>query len=685
MRYSWILLCSALLLANSCALFKKDPTSEPAQPMAIPAIQGREDVSPVNGQRVSTEGIVAGLFPKLGGFTMHSLTDDNNDESSQGIFVVYDGALPALRDVVAITATVNEQDGRTQLQAVESLEVTAQDGDLGSYYVPTPIEDWERYEGMLITLTNTLTVIDNYDLGRYGEFRVAAEGRQYIPTQIIDPNDATASGTSYSGTSNMDGVGEYSQSQRGLVVIVDDASAEQNPETPAFGSFSDPVTVGSTISGITGVVDEAFNRYALLPTDSLTFNKEVANPIAPLPQSANLTVVTFNVENYFNGTGTGGGWSSFGASSQEEFDRQTLKLVEALVLLNADVFAIQEMENDGEGESSSIVHLLQALNEHLGADVYGMISDPAVGTNSGNIRNVFFYKLDRVLPIGEATADQDAVHHRLPLTQLFEVQSNNARVMMSTVHLRSRSCSNASGDDDNNGQGCYNARRTAQIQATYDWMAAAMDDAGVRAGIILGDFNAYSQEDPVDYLRAQNMVSALTDEEYTYVYQGKSGALDHIMLTEALASGNCGGQAVNINADYPNYIDYNTEFNPEGAFMENYLRASDHDPALVYLEVTPSMNRPVAGEAQPLAAHLEVAVYPNPLEAASVVQVNAPKSGLMRLRVLDLQGRPVWTNQQSVTKGLQQVSLPSEGWSAGTYVLQINAAGEHQSTVLVKE
>lgn len=47
--------------------------------------------------------------------------------------------------------------------------------------------DLERLEGMAVVVPQTLTVTENYNLGRFGELMLSANGRLFNPTQIAQP------------------------------------------------------------------------------------------------------------------------------------------------------------------------------------------------------------------------------------------------------------------------------------------------------------------------------------------------------------------------------------------------------------------------------------------------------------------------------------------------------------------
>lgn len=81
-----------------------------------------------------------------------------------------------------------------------------------------------------------------------------------------------------------------------------------------------------------------------------------------------IKVGDFNLENYFTTLGSRGAQTAF------EFERQQDKLVSALLGFNADVFGIEEVENNGYGPDSAIASLVNALNAVAGAGTYSYIN-----------------------------------------------------------------------------------------------------------------------------------------------------------------------------------------------------------------------------------------------------------------------------------------------------------------------
>jgi hypothetical protein len=108
--------------------------------------------------------------------------------------------------------------------------------------------------------------------------------------------------------------------------------------------------------------------------------------------------------------------------------------------------------------------------------------------------------------------------------------------------------------------------------------------------LLLGDFNAYSMEEPLGAL-AGNGFENLRDGSggYGYVFDGQWGSLDHALGSQSIVAAVTGAAAYHINADEPSVLDYNTDFKStnhvEILFAPDEYRTSDHDPVVVGLSL----------------------------------------------------------------------------------------------------
>ena len=149
--------------------------------------------------------------------------------------------------------------------------------------------------------------------------------------------------------------------------------------------------------------------------------------------------------------------------------------------------------------------------------------------------------------------------------------------------------------EDPNLQGNCNLTRTAAAQVLGGWMATDPTGTGAERTMILGDLNAYANEDPIVALEALGYTdvheqfaggNAWAVGGHTYVFDGELGSLDYAMADATLLPFVTGAAAWAINADEPFAIDYEN-FNPPGQAQPDQWKSSDHDPVVVGIEFGP--------------------------------------------------------------------------------------------------
>jgi predicted extracellular nuclease len=562
----------------------------PPELVTIPWIQGSGAASDHEGETVTTSGVVTADLQgdaHLNGFFMQDPAGDGDPATSDGIFVYDFYDIPdtdvTVGDLVEVTGTVSEYNGFTELSFVTvtitgsgSVTPTAVDLPVGA------VTDLERYEGMLLAFPEELTVSEVYDLGRYGEFVVSAGGRQFQPTNVAAP--------SIPFDTNGNSVADSLEPGR---LIVDDGSTEQNPDPVPFlpgQGPNDTLRVGQTTTGLTGVLNYAFGDYSLIPTVAPTFAGNPRPDTAP-DVGGDITVATYNTLNYWT-TFDDGSNDARGADSAAEFTRQQDKTVAAILAMGADVIGLEELENNGP---VAIGNLVDALNAVAGAGTWAAVPDPAYpgGLESTNAIKVgIIYRTDAVTPVGAPVADDDPIfaEDRPPVAQTFQAGDEVFTVVVN--HFKSKGSTGATGADldQNDGQGAYNDRRTQQALALIDFVAALQTLSGDPDVLAVGDFNSYAMEDPIETLRGALTdladVYIPADGQYSYLYYGMSGLLDHAFASDSLATKVSGAALWHINADEPTLFDYNTEYNPPGLYAPNPYRSSDHDPLLVGIDLS---------------------------------------------------------------------------------------------------
>jgi len=563
-------------------------------------IQGSGATSPIVGQTVTIEAVVVGDFQGssgLNGFYVQEAVGDGDAATSDGIFVFAPNSIDvSVGQIVRLTGTVGENFNQTQISNVSELSVVGS-GSATPTVIDFPVNattDLERYEGMLVTFPETLTVTENFNLGRFGEVLLSSEGRLFNPTNFIDPTDIPSTETE-NNENNVAAVTAQQNANNLREILLDDGSNTQNPPTVSYLNQDGTLRLGSTVTNLTGVLGFGFGSYRLQPTATPNFVDSNPRTSAPEEVGGNVKVASFNVLNYFNGDGLGGGFpTSRGANTLTEFERQSAKIVSAIAALDADVVGLIEIENDGDGTESAIAELVERLNTYLGAAVYDYIRDPATGVGTDEIKVAFLYKPGTVTPVGAALSDSDPIYNRLPVAQTFELNSNGETFTPVINHFKSKGGTGTGADaDQGDGQGAFNFTRVQQAEALLGFVNELKTATGDSDVLVLGDLNAYGEEDPIDVLRNGGLIDELgkyIQNPYSYVFDGQSGRLDHALSTASLSTQITGATEWHINADEPRILDYNQEFNPPGLYQPTPYRSSDHDPVLVGVELASNLS-----------------------------------------------------------------------------------------------
>jgi predicted extracellular nuclease len=621
--------------AFSFATVPPPPASTCNLPFAkIGAVQGITDTSPLSGSVQSVQGVVVGDYegpsPNLRGFTLQDATGDGNPATSDGIFVFNSSNNSVtLGSLISVTGQVQEFQGQTQIGSVSALEQCGT-GSVTPADVTLPFTSTgylERYEGMLVRFPQTLYVTEHFQLGRFGQIVASANDRLRQPTNVVAPGAPALS----------------LQAQNDLnKIIVDDALNNQNADPIVFGRSGNPLSAantlrgGDTFSNAVGVLTYNWagnaaspNAYRLRPVDALTttipnfvrFTPANSRPPAQAVVSGTLKITGLNLLNFFNTFGNGnctlgvGGavTDCRGADNQAEFDRQWPKTIANITGTGADIIGFMEMENDGYGPTSAIQTLVDKLNAATAQNTYAFINvDAQTGIINalGNdaIKVGFLYKPASVTPVsntavlntgafGVFSTTQGLIQRNRPsLAQAFQHNLSGDVFIVAVNHLKSKgsSCSDNTSPvgpdpDAGDGQGNCNLTRKAAAQQLAAWLVTNPTGSTDPDVLIIGDMNAYAQEDPITALTSAGYTNLIAQkigtDAYSYAFDGQWGYLDHALSSSSLAAKVAEVVEWHINADEPAVLDYNTNFKNAGQqanlFAPDAFRSSDHDPVIV--------------------------------------------------------------------------------------------------------
>ena len=589
------------------------------------------------------------------GYYLQDPAADANPATSEGIFV-FTGGAPAVSvaDALSIEATVQEfrpgGASATNLTITEltSPAITATSPG-AALPAPVVIGPGGRTPPAEIIENDAFSVFDTGDDGI--DFYESLEGMR---GQV---DDAVAVGPTSDFGSNREipvlaagGQGAGVRTTRGGIVV---RPGDFNPERVilndlvAGGPTLPQVDVGDAFPGATvGVVDYAFGNYklevAVLPAlagGGLQRETTVAAGVGEL------SAATFNVENLDPG------------DSSAKF----VALADIIVdnLRAPDLISVEEVQddtgpaNDGTVSAAATWQLLVDAVQDAGGPTYHYRQiDPAAGNPDGgepggNIRVGFLFRTDRGLafvdrPGGDATTPAAVVgdaggprlsispgriqpassafaNSRKPLAGEFEYDGR--RLFAIANHWNSKG-----GDQPLFGRFQPPARssevqRNAQAQIVHDFVhdvVAADPNARV---LVLGDLNDFEFSTALATLQGSppvlhDLALYLPEaERYSYVFEGNSQTLDHIVVSPALVGAVRAFDPVHVNAEFAD-------------------QTSDHDPLVarvcadvaapsLSVSASPSVLRPPNHKLVSVTATAVAADGVDPAPAVSLVSATS--------------------------------------------------------------
>lgn len=435
--------------------------------------------------------------------------------------------------------------------------------------IAAPPSDWRALHGRRVRIAAPLTVSGNHEFNRSRALIASFGGRLFAPTERAAPGAEAA----HIAAEN---------ARRRLVLVVPDAGATA-PRS------------GSVIVGAQGIVEQRDGEIRL-QLDTPPRVRVAARPQAPRV-AGDVRLASLNLENLFNGDGRGGGFpTARGARTAAEYARQLGKLVATLRALAPDIVALMELENDGDGADSSLAQLVDALN--AGGEGGWRFVRTGSGPGDDQIRVGLLYRADRVTPVGQPatlTGGPFEDLSRVPLAQTFRAGNGPAFTVVAS-HFKSKGCSEVdpANRDRQDGQACWNATRSESARRLGQWLQTDPTRSSSDLTAILGDLNAYAQEEPLrELVQAgwRDAYAQVVERPYSYVYEGQAGRLDHALLSPALAARLAGVAIWHSNADEAQQADRDSDGNVGNRAANGSeqtatpWRSSDHDPLLIGLRL----------------------------------------------------------------------------------------------------
>jgi predicted extracellular nuclease len=592
-------------------------------PVAIHEIQGAGHTSPRAGQAVANvNGFVTAK--RSNGYYMQDPNPDADDATSEGIFVFTNSA-PSVNvgDAVRVSGTVAEfRPGGASTTNLTTTEITAPTTSVLTTGNPLPPATVIGSGGRV----PPSEVIENDASGSVettGVFDPASDGIDFYETlegMLLQVNNAVVVGPTNSRGEMFvladDGAGAAARTARGGIVIRDlgpepsgdYASGDFNPERiqldDAAGVATPNANVGDHfMSPVVGVLDYDFGNFEIEVTSALARVPDgVTREVTAEPGANELSVATFNVENLD------------ALEPQSKFDALAVEIVTNM--RSPDVISLEEIQDNNGATNDSVVDADQTLNKlaaaiaAAGGPTYDWrqinpVDDQDGGEPGGNIRVGFMFRTDRGLafvdrPGGGSTNATSVVDgssgpelsfspgrvdptntawnaSRKPLAG--EFMYHGQKFFLITNHFNSKG-----GDEPLFGRFQPPTRSTevqrhqqAQIVNNFvDAILAADSNANV---VVLGDLNDFEFSQTVSILEGGVLHALMKtlpqNERYSYVFEGNSQSLDHIVVSDHVFGNPFTYDAVHVNAEF---FDQLSDHDPQVArFVVNVNAAPSAD------------------------------------------------------------------------------------------------------------
>ena len=609
-----------LVILSACstsnAQFNKGSLPSGAVQKEIYEIQGASHQSQLNGEAVKeVDGIVtkkvdsfvdsSWLGEKGNGFYMQEINPDNNNATSEAIYVLTDElAKVDIGDKVTIAGNVTEyrikRDGAFWYNQSEQLTTTA----IAETKIELNSEGNTLPEPILLG-TDRMIPTDIINDDQLSDFEPTTDGLDFYETlegmRVKIENPVAVGPTSYGETSILANNGNNASGDRTPYGGITITASDLNPERITVKGLGVDVHTGAQFSkAVTGVVAYDKSKYMVLnsadgfnPTNDLPTQSNITTEFTK--ESNKLRIASYNVENLNPQSGS---MSDIAGSIANN-------------LKAPDIVGLVEIQdNNGETDDGTVAanqtyETLISEIATVGGPTYKYTSIAPENNQDGgapgaNIRVGFLYNPNRVTfngTEGEATdkattaVDVEGLGRsaslsinpgrvypndsafdgsRKPLAAQFKF--NGEKVFVIASHLSSKG-----GDDPLYGSQqppVFNSAEDERIPQAkkINQFVNEILTANSRANVVvLGDMNDFEFSTALDELAGNELIRMINklpkQERFTYIHAGNSQVLDHILVSNNLET-DTNFDAINLNSIY-NY--------------QNQI--SDHDPVMVEITV----------------------------------------------------------------------------------------------------
>ena len=509
---------------------------------AVPiwAIQGPGERSPYALKWATTEGVVTGVFPDLPGFFIQDIKPDDDLRTSEGLFInasqLEEFPEIAEGDVVRVYGQIKETSQQTQILVESPDDITVIDE---GEKLPQPVAldppaaeaeaepYFEALEGMLVAAPGPNRAMG--PTSKYGEYVIAPPGH----------DDARL----------------WRGQDHGYAIMVDDGSSAKHDDRSTLPYV---VATGDIVEDVVGPLAYTYGHYKIEPIKPPVV-KPVDHPIPQVPplQANQFALMTWNAENVFDAKEPNPKDPPLPSPGQYHLALEKM----AATIADAGyptVVGLQEIENIG---------VLQDLADEKAIKEQAYQPVLIEGTDSRGIDVGYLVRGDaEILDVQQIDAPE-GLTSRPPLVIKVKMPLPGGPVEVYVInnHFSSMSA----------GVEITEPRRTAQAK----WNVHIIEDIILKDDpdamiAVMGDLNSFFDSKPVQTLRDAGLKHVLdflpADQRYTYIFQGDSQVLDHILVTPNLYELLQDVVILHVNADFPPPI-------PDDP---SPIRKSDHDPII---------------------------------------------------------------------------------------------------------
>jgi predicted extracellular nuclease len=572
----------------------------PVEGLKIHNVQGAAHISPYNGRTVAgLEGVVTAR--RGNGFFMEDPSPDSDARTSEGIFIFTSSAPPAGATpgtLVHVSGRVNEFDNNTpsNLTVTEIASPTVTIGDPATTPAPTVIGQGGRIPpNRVIDNDSTGDVNTNpfFDPDEDGiDFHESLEG------MLVQFNDAVSTGPT-NGFGEVSVVADDGQDagvrtpRGGVIVQAGDFNPERFILDDVIGDTPAANTGDHFATPIVAVADYSFGNYKYYPLQDVTATGDLQREVTDAPSKNELEIASFNVENLAPG------------DPPAKFAGLAHTLIENLQA--PDIVAVEEIQDNTGATDNGVTAanvtwkaLIDAITD-AGGPTYDYrqidpVNDQDGGQPGGNIRQGFLFRTDRGLafvdrPGGTSTNSTAVVRTRRGPQLTFspgriqpsDPAFNSSRKPLAgeftwkgrTMIVVANHFNSKGGDDPLFGHRQPTVRVTEDQRHAQARIVNAFAQEIQRADplsdyVVLGDLNDFEFSRTVQILQGLQMLDLYyllpPSERYSYVFDGNSQALDHILVSPALLFRLPEYDSVHVNSEFAD-------------------QQSDHDPQVARLKV----------------------------------------------------------------------------------------------------